>query len=263
MPRVDRAIVGEIFPPDHIFSQRQQERDMGFTLFAGEPWRERLRPHPHVRNTHLGARRGDPGLDQNELRLPGTDQLQVDLGKELGVEQRSMLGATGMVDPVACAQVIKSIGPCRMPAARQQERVHQALPRNQQLAGSLQLRIEEAEIERSVVGDQRGVADERQQVLDDLGKRRLVRQKICRKAVDRPSLFRHVAFRIEVAVKALSARNAVYQLDAADLHQPMSQEGVEPGGLGVEDDLAHGIQIAALPQYAAVGLIRLGIVATA
>ncbi len=72
-----------------------------------------------------------------------------------------------------------------------------------------------------------------------LGKARIVFQELGRQAVDREGLGRHVALGIEVAVEGLSGREAVEQLDAADLDQPMALIGVEAGGLGIEDDLAH------------------------
>ena len=52
-------------------------------------------------------------------------------------------------------------------------------------------------------------------------------------------LFRHVAFRIEVAMKGLAGREAIDEFDAADLDQTIALEGIKPGGLGVENDLAH------------------------
>ena len=58
-------------------------------------------------------------------------------------------------------------------------------------------------------------------------------------AVNLERRFRHVAFRIEVAVKRLAGRKAVDQLDAADLDQAIALEGIKPGGFGIENDLAH------------------------
>ena len=57
--------------------------------------------------------------------------------------------------------------------------------------------------------------------------------------MDLKGRLRHVAFRIEVAVKRLAGREAVDELDAADLDQPIALKGIEPGGFGIEHDLAH------------------------
>src|SRR5215831_14841291 len=87
--------------------------------------------------------------------------------------------------------------------------------------------------------NKRRVADERDQVLNDLGEERLVLEGLARQAVDGDGLGRHVALGIDVAMKGLSARNAIDELDAADLHQSMSLEGIKPGRFGIEHDFAH------------------------
>src|ERR1700757_3398390 len=57
--------------------------------------------------------------------------------------------------------------------------------------------------------------------------------------MDRDCLRRRLALRIDVAVQALPGRNAIDELDAADLHQAMALEGIKPCRLGVEHDFAH------------------------
>jgi hypothetical protein len=51
--------------------------------------------------------------------------------------------------------------------------------------------------------------------------------------------FRHVALGIEVAVKRPPGREAVDELDATDLDQPIALQRIESGRFGIEDDLAH------------------------
>ena len=79
-------------------------------------------------------------LRQNELRLTGPDQLDIDFGKQLGVEQRAMLGAAGIVDRVPHAKIVEPIGPARMLAARNQERIDHALARYQRTGRLAQAR---------------------------------------------------------------------------------------------------------------------------
>ena len=62
------------------------------------------------------------------------------------------------------------------------------------------------------------IADECQKLVGDLGKERFVLQKLDREAVDRDRLGRHLALRIEIAMKALPSRDPIDELDAADLH---------------------------------------------
>ena len=107
-------------------------------------------------------------LDQDQRRLPAADQLDIDLGEQLGVEQRAVLGAPRIVDAVALAQMIEPIRTGRMSSPRQQQRIDQPLATDQHLLAALKLGIEEAEIEIGVVRDQRRIADEFDQLLADL-----------------------------------------------------------------------------------------------
>ena len=93
-----------------------------------QPRGKRHRPFAHDdRLAGDAVRRG--GLRQNELRLPGADQLDIDFGQELGIEQRAMLGAAGIVDRVAHAQIVEPVRSARMLAARKQQRIDHALAR--------------------------------------------------------------------------------------------------------------------------------------
>ena len=53
------------------------------------------------------------------------------------------------------------------------------------------------------------------------------------------SLFRNVTLGMDVMMEDLAGRDAVEQLDAADLDQPMPLIGVKPGRFGIEHNLAH------------------------
>src|SRR5262245_49747151 len=87
--------------------------------------------------------------------------------------------------------------------------------------------------------NKRRVADERDQLVDDLGEERLVLEELARQAMDGDGLGRDVALGIEVAMKTLPARYAIDELDAADLHQSVPLEGIKPRRLGIEHDFAH------------------------
>jgi hypothetical protein len=50
---------------------------------------------------------------------------------------------------------------------------------------------------------------------------------------------RHVALGVHMRVPDAPRRNAVEELDAADLDDAVALEGVEPRGLGIEHDRAH------------------------
>ena len=166
-------------------------------------------------------------------------QLDVDLGEQLGIEQRAMLATPRVVDVIARAQIVEPIGRPRMPAPSQQQRVDQPVAGNQRFADPLEFGIEEGGIERRIVNDERRLTHESEEIVGDLGEGRLVLQELSREPVHLEGGRRHVAFGIDVAVKGLAGRDAVEQLDAADFHHPIARQGIEPSGLGVENDLSH------------------------
>src|SRR5262249_21844127 len=98
-----------------------------------------------------------------------------------------------------------------------------------------------------VMCNKRRIANERDQVIDDFGEERLVLEELARQAVDGNGLGRHIALGIEVAMKALPARNAIDELDAADLHQSVPLERIKPRRFGIEHDLAHVYVPASAP----------------
>ena len=55
---------------------------------------------------------------------------------------------------------------------------------------------------------------------------------------------RHVALGIEVAVEEAAGRHVVEQLERADLDHPVAVGRLEPGGLGIDHDLAHQVSRA-------------------
>jgi hypothetical protein len=61
--------------------------------------------------------------------LPGPDQIDINLGQKLGVEQRAVLGAAGIVDRIARAEIVETIRHARVLAPRQQQRVDQPVAR--------------------------------------------------------------------------------------------------------------------------------------
>ena len=103
------------------------------------------------------------------------------------------------------------------------------------------------QVRQRVMRNKRRVANERNQVVDDFGEERLVLEELARQAVDGGGLGGHVALGIEIAMKALPARNAIDELDAADLHQSVPLEGIKPRRLGIEHDFAHVYVPASAP----------------
>ena len=121
-------------------------------------------------------------FDQTEQRLPRADQLDIDLGQQLGVEQRAVLGAPRIVDPVARAQIVEPVRAAGMLAARQQQRVDQPLARRpaRLLArSSSALRKPRSNIALCATSGASPMNAE--QLVDDLGEQRLVLEELARR----------------------------------------------------------------------------------
>ena len=85
---------------------------------------------------------------------------------------------------------------------------------------------------------QHGALDEAKHVVGELGEARFVAQEFVGKAVHLESRKRHLALGVHMTMPHPPRRDAVEELDAADLDDAMAVERVEPGRLGIEHDLA-------------------------
>ena len=108
-------------------------------------------------------------------------------------------------------------------------------------AAMAKLVIEEAEVESGVVRDQRRVGDELKQLFRPFRETRFVRQEDGAQAVNRFGFAWHRPFGIEVSVEVAAGLDPVEHFDTADLDHPVAAGGVEAGGLGIENNLPHGI----------------------
>ena len=129
-----------------------------------------------------GLRRSEQGDaarigDQAEADLPPAGQLDIDLGKQLRVEQRAVLDAVAAVDAEAHAQRIEAVLGAGVPGAGERQRVDHAVHADRRAAATFELVIEEAEVEAGIVRDERRILDELEQLLGLLGEARLVGQE--------------------------------------------------------------------------------------
>ena len=210
----------------------------------GDPRLKWHRPLP-PRHFAVSTRARIEGLGrQNQLRLPGPDQIDIDLGQKFGVEQRAVFGAAGIVDRIARAEVVEAVRHARMLASRQQKRVDQPFPRNRRPFDAIKLGIDKADIERRVVDHQRRIANELQKFLDHLREQRFVGEELAGKTMHGECFSRHVALGIEMPMKGLAGRHPVENLDTADFNQPVAAQRVEARGFGIENDFAHQLQAA-------------------
>src|SRR5688572_18034277 len=184
-------------------------------------------------------RRGAGLGSEREADLPAAGELDIDLREQLGVEQRAVQHTVAAVDAVTHVQRVERMLGARMAAACEHQRVDHPLEPDGGMAAGVELPVEEAEIELRVVGDEGGVTDELEQIDHVLVEALLVGEEGVAEPVDPLGLDRHRPVGIEIGVERAAGRDAVDQLDTADLDQPVTGRGIEAGGFGVEDDLAH------------------------
>src|SRR5258706_10702296 len=94
--------------PDRLVAQRGNKGPVREAVVLGNPWRQRhlTLPPRHLTVTCDADIAGFGGQDQ--LRLPRPDQVDIDFGQKLGVEQGAVLGAAGIVDRIARAEIIET-----------------------------------------------------------------------------------------------------------------------------------------------------------
>ena len=78
--------------------------------------------------------------------------------------------------------------------------------------------------------------------LGNAGEKRLRAQEIVGQAVDRIGVRRHRPLGVQIDVKDAAGRDVAHELEGADLDEAMTVVGLEAGGLGVKDDLAHQLR---------------------
>src|SRR5690606_4992722 len=194
---------------------------------------------PRPKGSELGRRYAHVG-SQRQTDLATASELHIDLREQLGIEQRAMPDAVAAIDAVAHAQGIERMLRARMPATSQDQGVDHPVEHYFGMPAAAELVVEEAKVELGVVRNERRVLEKVDQLECMLVETLLVGEKHVRQAVDLLGRERHRALGIEIGMKGAAGGHPVDQLDAADLDHPVAALRVEPGGLGVEHDFAHG-----------------------
>ena len=163
-------------------------------------------------------------LAEDERRLAAADQLDIDLGEKLGIEQGAVQRAARGVDLVARQQRVERGGAAGMLAAGEHQRVDHPLVGDRRAAEAVELGIDEAHVEAGVVGDQIAFFEEGDEFLGDLGEARLVLEEGVVEAVHAGGLDRHRPLRVEIGVEVPARRDVVDELDGADLDDAVAVE---------------------------------------
>ena len=105
--------------------------------------------------------------------------------------------------------------------------------------GALELGVEKSDVERRVVDDPFRAARERDEFRGDLREFRLVLEVVPGHPVHFGRAGVDLALGVETEMDGAAGRAAVGDLERGELDDPVALLGVEPRGLGVDDDLAH------------------------
>lgn len=134
---------------------------------------------------------------ERQRPLPSACQFQVNVNQDFSVEERSVLHASGPIDPVAVAERVETVRLARVLPPRERKRVDDALDAYQLPSRPLEFRVEEAQVKLGIVDDQSRVPNERDEFVDHAGEERLVLEDISRVAVNARRVFGYVAFGID------------------------------------------------------------------
>src|SRR3954451_21071152 len=105
----------------------------------------------------------------------------------------------------------------RVPRTRERQRIDHSAHRYRRPAATLELRIEEAEVEAGIVRDQRTILDEVEQLFGLVAEQRLVRKEGVGQAVHHLRFERHFPVRVEIWLISGPGLDPVDDLDTADL----------------------------------------------
>ena len=114
-------------------------------------------------------------------------------------------------------------------------------------SATLQFVIEKAQIERGVMDDQFGTAHKFQKAFGDIGKARLVGEKIMRQTMHLHRVGIDGAIRLQIGMKTLPGDPSIEQFDAANLDHPMALRRIKTGGFRIQNKLpfAHALNLFA------------------
>ena len=174
-----------------------------------------------------------------EAGLPAAEQLEIDLGQEPAIDLGAVLVADRQVDREAAAQRVEAGRRAREAAARQRRACRQRGRRAAGRPSRASSALRKARSNSALWMTSRSPPIKASSSSAIAANGGWLGEELGGDAVHRERFLRHVALGIDVAVEFAPGRDVVHQLDAGDLDDAMPVIRVEPGGFGVEHDLAH------------------------
>lgn len=152
-----------------------------------------------------------------------------------------MFDTVGIVDTETTAKRIQTVLRAGKSLACNEQCINGTRLFDCRVADHFQFMVDEAHIERCIVNDQRGLADESHEIIDDFDKPRLVAQKCGRQSMHLEGFFRHIAFGIDIDVKMFAGRHLIDDFQTADFDQPIAALWRQACRFGIENYLAYNI----------------------
>ena len=147
-----------------------------------------------------------------------------------------------VVHRVALAERVEPVALARVHLPRHQQRVEhlaELADATGRFGQARELGVEERDVERCVVDHQLGTAHELDPFGGDVREAWLSPEELGREPVHLQRAGIDVAIGAQVTMEHPSRPPAPHHFDAADFDDAMPEFGLEAGGLGIEDDLAH------------------------
>ena len=156
-----------------------------------------------------------------------TREEQIDIRQYLGVQQRAVELALGIVDAIPATQIVEAVLLAGVPRACECKRVNYPATRGDTSKAPVEQRklvVDEANVEGGVMDHQLGTRNEIKKLRGDLGENWLVGQKIVADAVNLERARIDLTLGIDVTMEVPAAQATIEQLHAADFDDAM------PGG---------------------------------
>ena len=97
-----------------------------------------------------------------------TNQLDIDFGQQLTVEQRTMLNTGRVIDLIPSTQSVQAVWATGMLAPRNCQSIDHPIPRDERTFDLLEFPVQEPQVETGIVNKKRRIVDERDELICQL-----------------------------------------------------------------------------------------------
>ena len=153
---------------------------MARQFFTGEPFGKRIDSFGRHRGV-AGLQMADiVGFRQGQGDLAAADELQINIGEKLGVQQRAVLCAFCNINAVTLAERVKAVGTHGVAFLGERQRINDPLIKNWRPLDESQFGIQKTNIKAGVVNYQDRIPNELKEFIGNARECGFVLQKIAR-----------------------------------------------------------------------------------